>query len=112
MKIRYDPEADVLVIRLSSKRPDGGVDVSEGVAVLTTPAGEIVEIEIRKARSRVPATLLRKSGLIAPPTRRCELVRAADTRCANALDDDDHAGISPKRESGASFRLASRLCAA
>jgi uncharacterized protein YuzE len=58
MNIRYDPEADVLVIRLSRKRPDGAEEIGDGVAVLTTSSGEIVEIEIRRAASRVPRRVL------------------------------------------------------
>ncbi len=60
MKVTYDKEAEVLAIRLSNKRPDGGTDVRLGIAVMTTARGEIVEIEIREAHSRVAASVLRK----------------------------------------------------
>ena len=36
MKIRYDKQADVAYIQLSSKKPDGGVEISEGVVLHTT----------------------------------------------------------------------------
>jgi uncharacterized protein YuzE len=58
MKIRYDREADVLVIRLSRKRPDGAEEVADGIALLTTARGEIVEIEILRAAARLPRRLL------------------------------------------------------
>jgi uncharacterized protein YuzE len=58
VKVIYDERADVMRIRLSRKRPDGGTDVHEGVAVLTAPDGRIVEIEIREASRRVPAGML------------------------------------------------------
>ena len=58
MNIRYDPEADVLVIRLSRKRPNGVEEIADGVALLTTSSGQIVEIEIRRAASRVPRRVL------------------------------------------------------
>jgi uncharacterized protein YuzE len=58
MKVHYDAAADVLVIRLSGKRPDGGEEIGDGVAVLTTSRGEIVEIEIRRAAARVPRLIL------------------------------------------------------
>ncbi len=58
MKIHYDPEADVLVIRLSRKRPDGAEEVADGIALLTTSRGEIVEIEILHAAARLPRRLL------------------------------------------------------
>jgi uncharacterized protein YuzE len=36
MKISYDKQADVAYIKLSSKKPDGGVEISEGVVLHTT----------------------------------------------------------------------------
>ena len=58
IKARYGKSADMLVIRLSRRRPYRGTDIRDGVAVMTTADGEIVEIEIRQARSRVAASLL------------------------------------------------------
>jgi len=52
----------MLVIRLSRRRPYRGTDIRDGVAVMTTADGEIVEIEIRQARSRVAASLLRAAA--------------------------------------------------
>jgi uncharacterized protein YuzE len=62
MRIVYDKEADVLVIRLSRRRPDGGCEVRGGVVVMTTADGEIVEIEIRQAGRRVSPHLLRNTA--------------------------------------------------
>ena len=62
IKARYEKSADMLVIRLSRRRPDRGTDIRDGVAVMTTADGEIVEIEIRQARSCVAASLLRAAA--------------------------------------------------
>ena len=59
IKARYEKSADMLVIRLSRRRPDRGTDIRDGVAVMTTADGEI---EIRQARSRVAASLLRAAA--------------------------------------------------
>ena len=36
MKVKYDKEADAAYIQLSSKQPDGGVEIAEGVVLHTT----------------------------------------------------------------------------
>jgi len=46
MKIFYDNEVDALYIRLGKEKPDGVVEISEGVNLDFTDAGKIVGIEI------------------------------------------------------------------
>jgi uncharacterized protein YuzE len=55
MLVRYDQEADAAHIQLSSKRPQGGVEVGEGVILhITEKDDEIVAIEILDASKRFP----------------------------------------------------------
>ncbi|MCG6550812.1 MAG: DUF2283 domain-containing protein [Candidatus Magnetominusculus sp. LBB02] len=63
MKVRYDKEADAAYIQLSSKRPDGGVEIAEGVVLHTTISGEIAGIEILDASSKFPVRNLYKLEL-------------------------------------------------
>lgn len=54
MKVRYDDEVDAAYIELSSKRPNGAVEIREGVIVHVANSDEIVGIEILKASHRFP----------------------------------------------------------
>lgn len=60
MKIRYDKEADGAYIQLSSKRPDGAIEMGEGFIVHTTAANEVVGIEILDVSKQFPIRNLRK----------------------------------------------------
>ncbi len=53
MKVNYDDTVDALYIQLGNATPDGAVELSDGVNVDTTPAGQIVGIEILNASSRM-----------------------------------------------------------
>ena len=53
MRVRYDNEVDAVYIKLGSKKPDGVVEVSEGVNLDTTSENEIVGIEILDASKRM-----------------------------------------------------------
>ncbi|MDP2935248.1 MAG: DUF2283 domain-containing protein [Dehalococcoidia bacterium] len=54
MQVRYDKAVDAAYIELSSKRPQGGVEVGEGVVLHVTKDDEIVAIEILDASKRFP----------------------------------------------------------
>lgn len=54
MKISYDKEADAAYIGLSTKKPDGAVEIAEGAILHTTAANEIVGIEILDASKKFP----------------------------------------------------------
>jgi uncharacterized protein YuzE len=54
MKIYYDKEIDAAYIRLSDENPSGVIEISEGINVDTTDAGEIVGIEILDASKKFP----------------------------------------------------------
>lgn len=58
MKIKYDREADAAFIQMSSKKPDGGVEIAEGVILHTTSDNEIAAIEILDASKRFPIKTL------------------------------------------------------
>jgi len=46
MKVFYDNEVDALYIRLGNEKPDGVVEIAEGVNLDFTDTGKIVGIEI------------------------------------------------------------------
>jgi len=58
MKVRYDKEADAAYIQMSSKKPDGAIEVSEGIILHTTKKNEIVAIEILDAAKKIPIKTL------------------------------------------------------
>ncbi len=58
MKVRYDREADAALIQMSSKKPDGGVEIAEGVILHTTASNEIAAIEILDASKKFPIKML------------------------------------------------------
>ena len=63
MKIKYDKDADAAYIQLSSKKPEGGVEIREGVILHTTARDEIVGIEILEASKKFPVRNLYKLEL-------------------------------------------------
>jgi len=46
VQVRYDKEVDAAYIKLSSKRPEGAIEVDEGVILHVTEDNKIVGIEI------------------------------------------------------------------
>lgn len=60
MKVQYDKEADAAYIKLSSKHPEGAIEINEGVILHTTEKGEIVGIEILDASKKFPIRNLYK----------------------------------------------------
>ncbi len=63
MKIKYDKEADAAYIPMSSKKPDGAVEIAESVILHTTSKDEIVAIEILDATRKIPIKTLYKLEL-------------------------------------------------
>lgn len=60
MKVKYDEKADAAYIKLSSKRPQGAIEIDEGVILHTTAKNEIVSIEILNASKKIPIKSLFK----------------------------------------------------
>jgi len=53
MKIYYDDEVDVVYLKLSDKKPDGDVEIAEGINLDTAGDGKLVGIEILKASKKI-----------------------------------------------------------
>ncbi|MGD9578287.1 MAG: DUF2283 domain-containing protein [Syntrophorhabdus sp.] len=46
MKVSCDKEVDALYIELSQQKPDGVIEIEEGINIDVTSEGTIVEIEL------------------------------------------------------------------
>jgi uncharacterized protein YuzE len=53
MKVHYDSEVDAVYIKLGNQKPEGVIEISEGVNLDTTPGDKIVGIEILNASKRM-----------------------------------------------------------
>jgi uncharacterized protein YuzE len=53
MKVQYDKEVDALYIKLSDERPDGVIEIGEGVNIDTTLDGRLSGIEILDASKKM-----------------------------------------------------------
>jgi len=53
MKVYYDDEVDALYLKLGNKKPEGVIEISEGVNLDTTSEGKIVGIEILNASKKM-----------------------------------------------------------
>jgi uncharacterized protein YuzE len=68
MKVSYDPEADVLCLRLSTEPIDEGDELEPGVIVSYDSWGRVVSIEILHASTQTPDS--RKIEFAVAPTER------------------------------------------
>jgi len=64
MKVQYDKEANAAHLVMSSKKPEGAVEIEEGVIIHTTKDNEIVAIEILDASHKIPINTLYKLELV------------------------------------------------
>jgi uncharacterized protein YuzE len=53
MRVHYDNQADAIYIKLGNQKPDGVVEISDGVNLDTTVENKIVGIEILDASKRL-----------------------------------------------------------
>jgi uncharacterized protein YuzE len=53
MRVHYDNEVDAIYIKLGNQKPDGVVEISEGVNLDTTSKNKIVGIEILHASKKM-----------------------------------------------------------
>ncbi len=53
MKVHYDEEVDVLYIEFGEQRPDGVIEISEGINLDTTDDGKLTGIEILSASQKI-----------------------------------------------------------
>jgi uncharacterized protein YuzE len=58
MKVNYHAKHDIAYIRFSRKKPDGAVEIGEGVVLDTAAENEIVGLEIFDATKRLPTKSL------------------------------------------------------
>ena len=54
MKVSYDKKHDIAYIRFSNRKPDGAIEIDEGVVLDTTADNKIVGIELFNASQKVP----------------------------------------------------------
>jgi len=53
MRVHYDHEVDALYIKLGNQKPEGVIEISEGVNLDTTSENKIVGIEILNASKKM-----------------------------------------------------------
>jgi uncharacterized protein YuzE len=53
MRVHYDNEVDALYIKLGNQKPDGIIEISEGVNLDATSENKIVGIEILNASEKM-----------------------------------------------------------
>ena len=53
MKVDYDSDIDALYIQLSTRKPDGAIELTEGINLDTTKDNKIVGIEILNASEKL-----------------------------------------------------------
>jgi uncharacterized protein YuzE len=53
MKVHYDEEIDALYLKLGDQKPDGVIEIAEGVNIDTTTDGKLTGIEILKASKKI-----------------------------------------------------------
>ncbi|OQW96547.1 MAG: hypothetical protein BWK74_08305 [Desulfobacteraceae bacterium A6] len=53
MGVHYDKEVDAVYVKLGNQKPDGAVEISEGVNLDTTGDNKLVGIEILNASKKM-----------------------------------------------------------
>jgi len=53
MKVYYDDKLDAVYLKLGEEKPDGVVEIAEGVNLDTTADGKLTGIEILKASQKI-----------------------------------------------------------
>jgi len=53
MKVHYDDEVDAIYIKLGNQKPDGVIEIAEGVNLDTTSENKLVGIEILDASKKM-----------------------------------------------------------
>ena len=53
MKVHYDEEVDALYLKLGDQKPDGVIEIAEGINIDTTTDGKLAGIEILKASKKI-----------------------------------------------------------
>lgn len=58
MKVSYDPDVDAVYLELLKSKPEGVIEVAEGIHIDVTSDGKIVGIELLDASKKVPLSSL------------------------------------------------------
>jgi uncharacterized protein YuzE len=58
MKVTYDKTVDAVYIELTKARPDGVIEVAEGINIDVTSDGQVTGIELLDATRKVPLEAL------------------------------------------------------
>ncbi len=53
MKVYYDEKIDALYLKLGDQKPDGVIEIAEGVNIDTTSDGKLTGIEILQASKKI-----------------------------------------------------------
>ncbi len=53
MKITYDEKADALYIEISSKKPDGTIEIKEGINIDVSKDDKLIGIEVLNASKKL-----------------------------------------------------------
>ena len=53
MKVHYDEEVDALYLKFGDQKPDGVIEIAEGVNIDTTTDGKLSGIEILSASKKI-----------------------------------------------------------
>ena len=53
MKVHYDEEVDALYLKFGDQKPNGVIEIAEGVNIDTTTDGKLTGIEILKASKKI-----------------------------------------------------------
>ena len=53
MKVHYDEEIDALYLNLGDQKPDGVIEIAEGIHLDTTVDGKLAGIEILNASTKI-----------------------------------------------------------
>ncbi|QCQ21394.1 DUF2283 domain-containing protein [Desulfoglaeba alkanexedens] len=53
MKVHYDEEVDALYLSLGEQKPNGVIEIAEGINIDTTADGKLTGIEILKASKKI-----------------------------------------------------------
>jgi uncharacterized protein YuzE len=53
MRVHYDEEVDALYLSLGDQKPDGVIEIAEGINLDTTTDGKLTGIEILKASKKI-----------------------------------------------------------
>ncbi len=58
MRVSYDKEADAVYIEIAEGKPDGVIEVKEGINIDVTKEGNILGIELLDASKKIPLNSL------------------------------------------------------